>query len=767
MRLPDDVTMNDMPRRIARVSPLQVPLEKYFDYSVPEELAEQVHRGRLVVAPFGKRRIFGIVVDLPESTEVENLKPIAGVVDDFKTVPADLMRLCQWMSQMYLCPLHSVMDAAFPFQKRLRATGIDESSFVKLKRKIIFFKSVSMLEEADRMAPEDFAALKNTPARQRVLRALASRGGAMPVRDLLVEAKTTMETVHSLERAGLVAIDYLPRNLAPAGRQDVTEKQHTLTEEQGRAHEAVCAAMREGKHRVFMLHGVTGSGKTEVYMQAATCCIGEGRKVLILVPEIALGTQIINRFLKRFGAKMAIWHSALSFTERLYEWQRIASGSVDIVVGARSAVFAPLENIGLIIVDEEQEAAYKQESQPRYHAREAAVRRAYYLNCPVVLGSATPSVETFYLVSRGKFERLELTERIGESTLPEIRLVDMRNEMRKRTTSTFSPLLLYELKAALERGEQSLVFLNHRGYNQFAQCYRCGRSFLCPNCSVAMKYHKAGEKLKCHFCSHEQNQPESCPDCGSRAIRYYGLGTEKVFAQLQRYFPDARIERMDRDTTQKPKEYQRIIGACERGEVDILVGTQMIAKGLDFPGVTVVGVVSADSVVNLPEFRASERTFQLLTQVAGRAGRRGAPGKVIVQTFNPEHPAIVAAAAHDYASFYDVEIALRRSGRFPPFTYLVNFIVSDEDPRVVRDVSLKLIEVMKERIEAKASERRMEALGPSEAPFLKLHGKFRWFAALRGTKLADVLDVAREAMEAMGGEERRRIAVDVNPMDLM
>ena len=752
----------------ASVNPLLIPVEKHFDYEIPDELLGSVRVGTMVIVPFGKRRIFGIVTRISDSAQVEQPKPIAGLVADFRSLPPDLFKLCRWISHVFLCPLNQVFEAVFPFQRRIKKYGIDKDSYIQLKRKTMLYKNVSITDKAvEQGGVNGFAVFARARARKRVLEALSGAGGSMEMGKLLEAADTSLTTVSALDKDGWVAIDYLPKSIFPAGVSHIIEQPNVLFPAQEEAYRAVQPLIIRGEHMVFLLQGVTGSGKTEIYMHLADAAISYGKRVLILVPEIAMGTQIIARFLRRFSGVLSVWHSALSMTERLYEWEKISSGRASVLVGARSAVFAPLENIGVIIVDEEQESAYKQDSAPRYHARYAAIQRAKYLNCPIVLGSATPSIESINMTRTGRAHYLYLPERIGESELPEITIVDMRKEERKHTTSTFSALMLRELKLNLERREQSLVFLNHRGYSQYVQCIRCGDSIRCDNCAVAMKYHREDSSIRCHYCGAKKDVPAQCPHCRSHALRPMGIGTEKVHRQLQRFFAEAKVERMDRDTTAQKGEYSRIIDEFEKHKIDVLVGTQMIAKGFDFPGVTFVGVVSADSIINMPDFRATERTFQLLTQVAGRAGRGRMPGRALVQTYAPLHPAIAASRTHNFEEFFNYEIDIRRKAKFPPFTFLANFIVSAADQKETRDTALRFVDILNKIIRGLETDHFIGTMGPAEAPFYKLHGKYRWFVGLRSTSLKLLLDTSRQALGQCSKNDRKIIHPDVFPENMM
>jgi primosomal protein N' (replication factor Y) (superfamily II helicase) len=755
--------------RYVSVSPLLVPVEKTFDYVVPDNLRESVTLGSMVLVPFGRRRIFGMVVRISDIKPDRELKPVEGIVDDFKTVQRDLLSLCIWISRMYLCPLNLVMEAAFPFHRKMSAHGIEKHAFQDLQRRTVLEKYVVILQDALKLAEENnFEEFKNAPAQRRVLRALLDEGGGITTHSLMENTGASMQTIKELEKKGMVAIDYVPKDMEPSGDADNNEDHFELNPTQEHAYKEICRTIEPQKHKVFLLQGVTSSGKTEIYMHAVRCCIEKRKKVILLVPEIALGTQIISRFLRRFAGHISVWHSSLSMTERLYEWNRITSGESNIVIGARSAIFAPLSDIGLIIVDEEHESAYKQESAPRYNAREAAIQRAKLIGCPIVLGSATPSLEMVHLAHEKQIEYLFLPHRIGKSQLPEIKVVDMRKVKASRTTSMFSDQLIEAIRANLEKKEQTMVFLNHRGYAQYVQCFKCGESLICPQCTVSMKYHKEEQAMKCHLCGYSEPVPPTCPSCGSKALRYYGFGTERVFNQLKRgLHGTARIERMDRDTMSRKGEYHRIITAFEEHEIDILVGTQMIAKGLDFPGVTLVGVVSADSVINMPDFRSGERTFQLLMQVSGRAGRRDIPGTVIIQTFNPDHPSIRAVKDQNSLEFYDYELQVRKEALYPPYTHMINFTVSSEDQKKALELSEEIGRRLEKKIEPLSDKHYFGTLGPAEAPFFKLHNKYRYFILLRSDALKELLGAAQSVFESFDNDSRKMIAVDVHPQAMM
>ncbi|MDN5293555.1 MAG: hypothetical protein PWQ31_860 [Eubacteriales bacterium] len=528
-------------------------------------------------------------------------------------------------------------------------------------------------------------------------------------------------------------------------------------------------SLREGRKEVFLLHGVTGSGKTEVYLRAIEEVLAVGRQALVLVPEISLTPQMVERFKNRFGSRVAVWHSALSQKERNDEWLRIFSGRADIVVGARSAVFAPLRKPGLIVIDEEHENTYKQEESPRYHAREVALMRAKLAQCPVILGSATPSLESFRRAETGEYHLLSLPARVDNRPLPRVEIVDLREELKEGNRSVFSRLLQKEMAERLRRGEQIILFLNRRGFSTFVVCRECGLVMKCRRCDVSLTYHAGVNELRCHYCGLRVANPDSCPQCGSRYIRYFGTGTQKIEEEVKRLFPWARVLRMDVDTTSRRGAHEKIINLFREGKADILIGTQMIAKGLDIPAVTLVGVVSADTVLNLPDFRAAERTFQLVTQVAGRAGRGKIPGQVVVQSYNPDHYAIQAVRNHDYHSFYRREMEYRQRMKYPPFTHLLRVVVlGRKEEQVVRGAQFLGAELRLQMEQAGVT--GVSLLGPAPAPLQKLKDTYRWQMALKGPEPEELRWLLRRALDVV--KEAREMApvglqIDMDPMGMI
>ena len=536
---------------------------------------------------------------------------------------------------------------------------------------------------------------------------------------------------------------------------------HNLTEEQDKALKAIKDSLEKGEARTFLLHGITASGKTEVYLQAIDFVLKQKKSAIVLVPEISLTPQTVERFVSRFGDGVAVIHSRLTATKRFLEWKRIREGRANIVVGARSAIFSPMNNLGLIIVDEEHETTYKQDDVPRYHAREVAEERSRLNKCPLILGSATPSLESYYKAKHGDYKLLRLTKRIDERLLPKVKIVDMRMELatRKRV-AIFSRVLLDAVDKTLKAGKQAMIFLNRRGFSTFMNCKKCGLVLKCKRCDTTLVYHYENKRLVCHYCNYEMAPPDICPKCRSAYIKYLGLGTEKVESELSRNFSGAHIARMDSDTTEKRGSHDKILGDFRSGDTSLLVGTQMIAKGHDFPEVTLVGVVSADVTLNIPDFRSSERTFSLLTQVAGRAGRGDAGGEVIVQTYAPDHYAIRAAEKHDYDKFYNEEITVRKELLYPPFINLVKVTIRARNDETAQKAAIEFAAVI--RVEDK------DALisGPAPAPIARLRGYFRYNILIKGKDRLAMCALVRKVLDGFKKPHGVLIAVDVDPVSM-
>ena len=678
-----------------------------------------------------------------------------------------------------------------PALAELRKKGIvTEERSVKLppsRRKMV--RLLRLAVDRD-VAGEEAARLERAgAARQaRLLRALVTaeeegRAAKMPSSGLAVGASAGA-AAKALAEKGLARYTEVPSRRDPFQFFGfVAGDAPPLTDAQARATGEIGRHLQARAGRTLLLHGVTGSGKTEVYLDAVAQTLALGRNALILLPEIGLTAQVLDLFKARFGAdEVAVLHSALSLGERHDEWRRIQSGEARVVVGARSAVFAPVPHLGLIVLDEEHDGSYKQDSNPRYHAREAAQFRAAQTGAVVVLGSATPSLESFYLAKTGEYELISLAERIDSRPLPPVSVVDLREEMKAvpmpavKTAdgkqerpeppprSVFGMDLAAALGCCLERREQAILFLNRRGFASFLLCRDCGFTFHCPNCDVSLTYHHSGRYLQCHHCDFQRRVPDVCPKCGGLRLRPFGVGTEKVEDAVRQQFPRARTLRMDRDTMARKGAHAETLRAFRRGEADILIGTQMVAKGLDFPNVTLVGVVSADTALNIPDFRAPERAFQLLTQVAGRAGRGKIPGVVIVQTFSPEHESVLFAAQHDYLGFYAQAIEQRREVGYPPFAHMANVVFTDESEDEARKRGYRMANILRAQIGGTADVR---LLGPVACPLSRLRGRYRWHLALRAPAKETLLRLLRAVLADMTTTERLGLSLDIDPLSML
>jgi primosomal protein N' (replication factor Y) len=664
---------------IARVT-LEIALRREFDYSIPVALAEQVQVGSRVQVPFGARKVFAVVTALAEESAQTRLKPILKLVGTPSMVTPKVLALARWIADYYCCAPETALKSVLPEAVRAEDSGWRERLHV-------------------RVTPRT-GELPKLTKRQLEVWHIIEEWRELPLRQLLELSGATTETVRRLEDKGLITLAAEVSERDPyAHEQIIPTTPLVLNADQAKALQAIVSALEHpsselegGSHprkspsppasilhppaSTFLLHGVTGSGKTEVYLQALARTLQQGKGAIVLVPEIALTPQTVERFKARFSSGacqtlVAVLHSHLSAGERHDEWHKIRQGRARIVIGARSAIFAPVEPLGLIIVDEEHEHTYKQEEAPRYHARDVAVVRGQMEGAVVVLGTATPSLESYHNCKRGKYSLLELPERADDAKMPIVRVVDMRQTARReKGVPIFSPQLKEAITQRLERGEQTILFLNRRGYSTALECPKCGFVAECPNCSLSLTYHRRDQRLACHICGHVGPVPAICPneECRNPAIRYSGLGTEKVEDTLTKLFPHATIRRMDSDVMKRKEDYRRVLGEFRTGKVDILVGTQMIAKGLHFPNVTLVGIIYADMALHQPDFRAGERTFQLLTQVAGRAGRGDLEGEVFVQAFTPFHPAIQFARRHDFPGFYEAEMEFRAQLNYPPLS---------------------------------------------------------------------------------------------------
>ena len=752
---------------IARVT-LEIALRRDFDYSIPEEWEDRVEVGSRVKVPFGSRQVLGVVTALVADSTQTQLKPITRVFGEPGLVTREVLGLARWMADYYCCPVELALKSVLPESVRREKEGWRERLLVRIQP----------------VAGE----LPSLTRRQEMIWRIVEEWREIPLQELVRVGETTAETIRKLEDKGLVTITSERMERDPYANEVVVASEPlALNPRQAEALKAITDALdlrtsleaagavgeKSGFNGAFLLHGVTGSGKTEVYLQALAHALERGLGGIVLVPEISLTPQTVERFKARFSSGklrtlVAVLHSHLSAGERHDEWHKIRTGRARVVIGARSAIFAPVSPLGLIIVDEEHEGSYKQEETPRYHARDVAVVRAQREQAVVVLGSATPSMESYHNARRGKYRLIELPDRVTDTHLPLVRILDLREAGKTGkagSPAVFAPRLREAITQRLERKEQTILFLNRRGFSSSLLCEKCGYVAGCPNCSVSLTYHRAAQRLLCHICAHEEPAPTRCPQpsCGNPAVRYGGLGTERVEATLKRLYPKASVQRMDSDTLKNKDDYRRVLTDFRTGKIDILVGTQMIAKGLHFPNVTLVGIVHADLSLHLPDFRAGERTFQLLTQVSGRAGRGDVEGEVFVQTFTPFHPAIQYARRHDFLGFYEQEIEFREQLLYPPFARIALLTLKGRNEDKVRFTAEHL---RKEIDRWFASWRELIVAGPAPAPLARAEGYFRYQIMIRTKAMSRLsLELAKH-QESLTLPEDISMIIDIDPASL-
>ncbi len=699
------------------------PLSRYksFTYRVPSELQATVRPGSFVKVPFRQRITTGVVISThQQSPFTGKIKLIQAVVDELAALPDDLWATLDWISRYYFTPLGLVLKSALP---------LGFSGKVSIGQRTLVY----ITEEGRRVLDEWVG---HAPARRAVLLQLSEQTEPIPISDLSRSAARPAAVCRLLAERGWIELEQREQAADPLQQLPPTpEKEIVFSNEQRSVLNAVTNAAKSGQFAPVLLRGVTGSGKTEIYLKAAREIIEQGNSVLVLVPEITLTPQVAGRFRSAFGQRVALWHSHLSERERAWTWQQLLRGRFSVVVGARSAVFAPLPRLRLIIIDEEQEGSYKQEdSSPRYHARDVALIRGKNAKAVVLMTSATPSVESYYNGLLGRFTCLELSQRFGGAVYPHVHLVDLNAERQRRQDYQLilSEILIRAIAKRLERHEQVILLQNRRGFAPIVSCNDCGYTLSCPQCAVLLTYHKSTQLLKCHYCGYTTSGIETCPQCGSLYVYLQGVGTEKVEEQLQQLFPAASIRRMDADTTRSRGAHYRILQDLSEGKIDVLLGTQMIAKGLDISNVTLVGVVNSDTALFLPDFRAGERTFQLVYQVCGRAGRhRDKPGEAIIQTNHPDEVAIKAAARLDMHRFYNQVLAERRELSYPPFSRLIRLLLQGRDLEKVwnraRELRSRLTPVQK----------GLTLLGPASAPYEKLRGMWRVHLLLKSDREVD------------------------------
>lgn len=801
-----------------------VPLDATFTYRIPEDSPEPVVGGRVIV-PFREQRLSGIVTELHDREPDFTVKRVSQVLDTTPALTPELMELGRWIAQYYIAPVGEVFRTMLPLSAEFRRfigyritdKGIDAlhaastvgSSLRSRKEpehQMLEYAVLNRLSDGDVVregtlrsasgatravlqtmvrkkwiAREDLsdvrdasrtvriATLKEVEGKlnanqQTIVAYLRMQDGQKALVESVRELSVPRTTLQTLVKRGLIELSEEAAAFRMSGLKP-RKLEFLFTSAQKAALETIINSVDQRKFLPMLLHGVTGSGKTAVYLSAMQAVLAKGRSAILLVPEIGLTPAMAADLHQIFGQEVAILHSALSDDERAEQWKRIRNGESHIVVGTRSAVFAPVPNLSLIVVDEEHDHSYKQEEMPRYHARDVAVMRAKMSNAAVVLGSATPSLETYYNALQGKYRLLELPERIEKRPLPAVEVLDMRDEyQRTKKDEALSRKLVAEIGERLERQEQVMVLLNRRGYSAFVLCRECGESIQCKNCAISMTYHKREHRLVCHYCGYMRPAPKTCPKCGSEFVQYLGTGSEKLEHILHGLFPQARIARLDRDTVRGRDDFERMLTALQSGEIDLLVGTQMIAKGHDVANVTLVGVVGSDAALSFPDFRAAERTFQLLTQVAGRAGRGQTPGKVVLQTFFPDHYAIQYAAAHDYRGFYEKEIRFRSWMHYPPFNAVSNVLVRSQK----LDEALSWSGVLGKWFENTRLE-GVRVMGPAAAAIVRLKTEYRYHFLLKSASRERMNNVLRSMLDYATQQKipRNNVVVDVDALSLI
>lgn len=785
-----------------------------FDYIIPIRLQSMIQIGMRVIVPFGPRTIQGYVMkitDQPDSNiDIKKLKEIKEIQDIKPELTEELIQFTEWYNNYFVTKRISMLEVMLPSAIKAKYTkvfSIEDTNALPETLAGKFdssghyaFKAAQQNDDLTQIAPllkqgivSEVTLLSQNVNKKKqraicvvegfnydsVLNSLEKSKKQYELYAFLLDEQHRIVLLKDIEAMGyskssvdtLIRKGFVEKYDAVVERdpfetrvfeQDV--KQH-LTSDQQRAFEAISEKIHAHEQCTYLLHGVTGSGKTEVYLQTIEEVLNLNRQAMMLVPEIALTPQMVLRFKRRFGDEVAVLHSGLSKGERYDEWQKIRDGKARVSVGARSSVFAPFKNLGMIIIDEEHESSYKQEDYPRYHARDIAQWRSEYHQCPLILGSATPSLESFARAEKGVYELLSLPNRVNQQALPEVEIVDMREELNSGNRSMFSNQLRDAMQQRLDNQEQIVLFLNRRGYASFMLCRDCGHVPQCPNCDISLTYHKSTDQLKCHYCGHQEVPPNQCPNCESEHIRQMGTGTQRVEELLQEAFQEARIIRMDVDTTSRKGAHEKLLNDFGSGKGDILLGTQMIAKGLDFPNITLVGVLNADTMLNLPDFRASERTYQLLTQVAGRAGRHEKEGQVLIQTYNPDHYAIKDVQENDYTAFFQKEMNYRKIGKYPPYFFLINFTIAHKEMKKVMEASKHIHKILLQHLTDKAL-----VLGPSPAALSRINNEYRFQILVkykREPALHEALKYLDDYYHDQYLKEKLSLKIDIAPQMMM
>lgn len=794
---------------------LPVPLDRLFTYEIPSALNSRAHPGCRALVPFGPRKLTGVILSTHSIAPDYATRPLERLMDQDPVLDRELLALAHWIAEYYCAPIGEVLKTMLPLAGETRRStryALTEAGLDVARQLIVTDESdpasriLSAL--ADRPLSLQYLSKKiKNPAP--LLRSLTKRGWVAaedlsqdrdplraPAERLQIEFSTRPAPETKLNKAERELLAFLelhpgPHNVAEIAskianssiaaralaRRRIIQLQTetlltttgferptpTLNSHQEQAFASILEALKSSQFRPFLLQGVTGSGKTEVYMRAIEAALALGKNALLLVPEIALTPAVASQFLHRFGKQVAVLHSAFGDSERASQWRRIRDGRARVVVGTRSGVFAPVQNLGLLIIDEEHDSSYKQQETPRYHGRDVALMRAKHAGAVALLGSATPQIESRFNADTGKYGLLFLPERIAQRPLPHVEIIDMRQEfLETKVLTTFSRKLLDEIRQRLAQREQVMLLMNRRGFSSFMVCRACGERLGCENCSVVLTHHKRDRRMLCHYCGYAEKVPLKCPKCGSDYIQFLGAGSERVEDELHQHLPQARIARLDRDSATRKGAYESILESFRDGSIDILVGTQMIAKGHDIPNVTLVGVVLADIGLSMPDFRAAERSFQLLTQAAGRAGRGATPGRVLIQTLNPDHYAVRFAAAQDYEGFYKKELDFRKWMRYPPFSACANVVVRAEKQEDALRMATELGQVLN------PTPPGMRVIGPAEAPMLRLKNEFRYqilLKAFKRTALRSVLNQLRQYAEKEKWKATA-LSIDVDPISL-
>lgn len=784
--------------------------DKMFEYRIPTQWQGMIEKGMRVAVPFGPRTIQGFVTKVKEESEFEKLRDIKEPLDLVPVLNDELLDLGEWLAKETLSykisAFHAMLPAAMKakYTKIFKRISVDPNQVLDQifqNKEIITWddaQSRNILKELHEQlklnAVELIYQVKNRTNKKKerfvkwdhdqlvqYAKQLDGRAVAQKrVLDFLLTCDEHFYRAQTLQKEtdctaatikALVEKEVLIEYTEEVYRDPYKNRTFTksgplpLTKDQSSVIQPILQTIEQEKQETFLLYGVTGSGKTEIYLQSIQKVLAKGQEAIVLVPEISLTPQMVQRFKSRFGDDVAVLHSGLSSGEKYDEWRKIQRREAKVVVGARSAIFAPFTNIGIIIIDEEHETSYKQEEAPRYHARDVAIKRASYFKCPVILGSATPSLESFARAKKGVYHLLTLANRMNEQGLPTVSIVDMREELRAGNRTMFSRDLFAKIVENLEKKEQTILFLNRRGHSSFLMCRDCGFVMECPNCDISLTYHRFSNTMKCHYCAFETNIPAKCPECTSEHIRYFGTGTQKVEEELVKLIPEVKIVRMDVDTTGKKGSHERLLDQFQSGKADILLGTQMIAKGLDFPNVTLVGVLTADTLLNLPDFRANEKTFQLLTQVSGRAGRHELPGQVVIQTYTPEDYSILTARTQDYDKFYQQEMMKRKISSYPPFYFITLITITHEDMMHAYAETDKVAKYLRNVL----SEQSI-LLGPVASPIPRIKNRYRYQCLIKYKHEKKLDEALRKILDRYQGQKTRdglTISIDMNPYSMM